>query len=201
MQDPRWDDNDWYASERYATDRYATARQATRGPAGPGQPTGPGRPAGEQRDPRGQHGTRRAGPARRWGRLPGRTGVLMVVASTILGLIVTALAGQEPGLILAVFLIGGTTTAVFAVRRAAVHLIIPVPALACAVAATFAGLAHDPSALSSRTALAIDALQWIAGVFAGIGVATFIAIAVTVLRKPKRRRARNRRDDLLRQAW
>ncbi len=129
--------------------------------------------------------------------------MLEILLSAVLGLVVTVLAGQEPGLVLAVFLLAATAAAALLVRRESVHVIIPVPALAYLAAAFAAGFWHDPAAGQSGTALAAEALQWVASGFIGMSVATFIAIVATLLRRPKRRRAGrgNGTGDSLRRAW
>jgi|SRR5580658_2154507 hypothetical protein len=127
-------------------------------------------------------------PPRLWGSLPGRSGVLIVLGSSALGLLVTVLAGREPGLLLGIFVIAGTVIGALSVRREAVRLIIPVPALAYLAAAMIAGLIDDPAASSSRTALALGGLQWIASGFLVMIEATVIAIALALVRRRRKRR-------------
>jgi len=110
-----------------------------------------------------------------------------VIGGAALGTLVTVLAGTEPGAVLGVFLLAGTATAVLAVRPRAVHLIIPVPALAYVVAATIAGLIHDRAEDTSVTGLAFHAAQWIASGFVAMSAATLLAIAVTAARWPRGR--------------
>jgi hypothetical protein len=123
----------------------------------------------------------------RWGWLPGRLGVNIVIATAALGLLVTVVAGSEPGAVLGVFLIAGTLIAGLAVRADRVHMIIPVPALAYLVAGLIAGYAHDRAVDTSRSALAASALQWIASGFLAITAATLIAIALTTARRLRAR--------------
>jgi hypothetical protein len=113
-----------------------------------------------------------------WGTRPGRLGVFCVIGAALLGLLITLLAGTEPGVILGVFVVVGTVAGALAVRPGAVYLIIPVPALSYAVAAVIAGLVHDRSVDTSHTALAISAAQWIAGGFVAMTVATAVAVLV-----------------------
>jgi hypothetical protein len=101
-----------------------------------------------------------------------------VIGATLLGLVITLLAGAEPGLILGVFLVAGTVVAALAVRPGAVYLIFPVPAPAYLVAAVIAGLVHDRGVDTSRTALALSAAQWIAGGFVPMVVATGLAVLI-----------------------
>jgi hypothetical protein len=114
--------------------------------------------------------------------------VILVVASTALGALVTVLTGTEPGTVLSVFLIAGTAAAVLAVRPGAVYLIIPLPALAYVVAAAVAGLIHDQATGTSRTALAVGAAQWAASGFLAMAAATVLAIAAAAARWPGRGR-------------
>jgi hypothetical protein len=117
-----------------------------------------------------------------WGTRPGRLGVFAVLGATVLGLVITLLAGTEPGVILGVFVAVGTVAAALAVRPGAVYLIFPVPALAYAVAAVIAGLVHDRGVDTSHTALAISAAQWIAGGFVAMTVATAAAVLIAGFR-------------------
>lgn len=104
--------------------------------------------------------------------------MLTVVAATLLGLLITMLSGSGPGVILGVFLVAGTVLAALAVRPGAAYLIFPVPAPAYAVAAIIAGLVHDRAADGSRTALALNAGQWIAAGFIPMTVATALAVLI-----------------------
>lgn len=133
-------------------------------------------------------GSRRA-PARRtrWGTLPARSGVWAISLSAALGLIVTVVAGREPGDLLGVFLIAGTLVAGLAVRTEAVHLMIPVPPLAFLPASLIAGLIHDRATDGSTSALAVSALQWMAGGFLTMTAATLLALALTIGRRLRTR--------------
>jgi hypothetical protein len=122
--------------------------------------------------------------------LPTRSGVWIVVGSVSAGLFLTILAGSEPGYLLGAFLIVGTLSAALSVQPTAVHLIIPVPALAYLAASMIAGYIHDRPVDTSHTALAISALQWVAGGFIWMTIATLLAIVITAIRKPTRRRGR-----------
>lgn len=117
-----------------------------------------------------------------WGSRPGRLGVFAVVAAALLGMVITVLSGSEPGLILGIFLIAGTIVAVLAVRPRATYLIFPVPAPAYAVTAMVAGLIHDHVADTSRTALVLNAGQWIAAGFIPMTVATGLAVLIAGFR-------------------
>jgi len=140
---------------------------------------GPGgrRPGGD-----GQRSGRPPGgrPPVRWGSLSGRQGVAIVIGSAAVGAVGTMLTSGGPGTLLGVCLIAGTVAAGLAVRQPETYLIIPVPALAYLVAALVAGVAGSGAA--SHTALALDALQWIAHGFGTMLLATIIAIGITAAR-------------------
>jgi hypothetical protein len=108
--------------------------------------------------------------------------VFAVIGATLLGLVITLLSGTEPGIILGAFLVAGTVAGALAVRPGAVYLIFPVPALAYVLAAVIAGLVHDRGVDTSRTALALNAAQWIAGGFIAMTVATGLAVVIAAYR-------------------
>jgi hypothetical protein len=112
------------------------------------------------------------------GSLSGGLGVAIVAASTALGASATMLMGKEPGSILGGFVIIGTIAAAVAVRPQAGRVILPVPALAYVVAAMVTGVIYDRSADASKTALAINAAQWIADGFFAMALATILAVVL-----------------------
>jgi hypothetical protein len=126
---------------------------------------------------------------RRWGSLPGRTGILIVIGGAALGGVVTAATGSAPGLALDVFVIGATAAAVLAVRPRFVYLLIPVPVLSFVAAATVAGLVEISGQAGgvSRTTLAVGAAQWMASGFLAMATATLLVIATAAARRPLRR--------------
>lgn len=170
--------------------------------SGPAYARGPGRDTSSRRRDPGARGAQRgrrapAGPAagppgRWWGTLPGRLGIGLVIGGAGAGLLVTLLAGREPGLVLGIFLLAGTAAGALAVRPRAAYLIIPVPALAYLAAAIVAGLVHDRAADTSHTALVISAAQWIASGFLAMSAATLLAIVVAVARGVAARQAGRR---------
>jgi hypothetical protein len=121
-------------------------------------------------------------PARRWGMMPGRFGVCVVVGSAALGGVATVVAKQDPGALLGICLIVGAVIASLAVRSRAGYLILPVPALAYLVAAFIAGMIHDHATDTNSTAYATSALQWVASGFVAMSAATVIVIVVTAAR-------------------
>ena len=128
----------------------------------------------------------RAAPASRraprWGALPARTGILLLIGAVALGAVSTIVAGSQPGFVLGAFLVTGTAAAAFAVRPRVVYRIIPVPALAYVAACLITVPVSGPRAGSSATALALGIVQALASGFLVIIVATGLAVAVTVAR-------------------
>jgi hypothetical protein len=106
-----------------------------------------------------------------------------VIGAAAFGALATVLAGSEPGPLLGVLLIAGTAVAALAVAPRSAYLIIPVPALAYVTAAAAAGLVHDWATDTSRAALTVSAVQWIAGGFLAMSAATVLAIAVAAARQ------------------
>jgi hypothetical protein len=170
MSQPPWREPDATYSYREASGRngagYAAPRTDEPGP-GAGSRARPG--AASQL-------------AARWGRLPGRFGVLVVIGSVAIGALLTALTGRSPGIVLSVCLVAGTVAGAFAVRPRTGYLIIPVPALAYLVAALITGLIYDRSNDGSGTFLAVNGTQWIASGFIAMAVATGLAIVIMVVR-------------------
>jgi hypothetical protein len=107
---------------------------------------------------------------------------LLVITGAMAGLIGTVLTGSEPGFVLGAGLILGTLCGAVAVQPRAAYVIIPVPALAYAVAAILAGLIHDRAIDTSRSALAVGLTQWVASGFLVIVTATLLAIAIAAIR-------------------
>ena len=64
------------------------------------------------------------------------------------------------------------------VRRGAVYLFFPVPALAFFVAAVVTGIVHDRKLVSSTAGLARGFPQWVAGIFWPAVVATVLVLLV-----------------------
>jgi hypothetical protein len=118
------------------------------------------------------------GPARWLGRLPTWTAMLLLVAGTALGVIVTLVAGQEPGGLLGFFIIVGAIAATLCIRRGRVYLLFPAPALAFFVAAIVTGKVHDAKLGSSTAGLGAGFTQWVAGIFFPAVVATIIVLLV-----------------------
>jgi hypothetical protein len=133
------------------------------------------RPGGDQV---GFDGYRSGGPARWLGRMPTWTASLLLVVGTALGVIVTLVAGQEPGGLLGFFIIVGTIAAALCVRRGKVYLLFPAPALAFFVAAVVTGKVHDAKLGSSTAGLGAGFTQWVAGIFFPAVVATIIVLLI-----------------------
>jgi hypothetical protein len=146
----------------------------------------------------------------RWGKLPGRFGVFVVIGSAAVGALLTAVSGSAPGIVLGICLVAGTVAGALAVRPRAGYLIIPVPALAYLGAALIAGLIYNRTSDGSRTLLALNGSQWIASGFVAMSLATAVAIVIMIVRwcwsaskghgsggsyAPARRRAPGQRAD------
>jgi hypothetical protein len=173
-----------YAPRSRQSDHWARGAESesARRSGGPGHRVGPP--------------SNRVPPRSRLGSLPGRGGLNIVLGSVGLGVLASIFVGAAPGPILGVCLLAGTVAAVLLVRPRAVHLIIPVPALAYFAASMVVGYIDDRAALVSHAALAIHAIQWLASGFLAVAAATALAIAMTVvawrLRRQTRRAASGR---------
>lgn len=106
----------------------------------------------------------------------------MVLAAATLGAGYTVASHREPGQALGALVFTGTLAAATGVRARSAYAIIPVPVLAYAVAAGVAGSVHDRAADATRTALAVNAVQWIAGGFIAMTAATALAVLITLAR-------------------
>ncbi len=118
-----------------------------------------------------------------WGRHPAWAGVLMVLAAALLGAAFTVASHRDPGRALGIFIAGGTVAAGTSVRARSAYAIIPVPALAYAAAAAIAGLIHDHAVDTSRTALTLSAVQWLASGFPAMTAATALAVLIAIARR------------------
>jgi hypothetical protein len=115
----------------------------------------------------------------RWiGRLPARTAMLALAAGTLLGIIFTLMADQEPGTLLGVFIIVGSIAAALVIKRGRIYLLFPAPALAFFVGAIVAGKVHDAKLGSSTAGLASGFTQWIAGIFFPAVIATILVLLI-----------------------
>ncbi len=117
-----------------------------------------------------------------WGRYPAWAGVLMVLAAALLGAVFTVASRRDPGLALGIFVAGGTVAAGISVRARSAYAIIPAPALGYAAAAVITGLIHDHAVDTSRTALTLSAVQWLAGGFHAMIAATALAVLIAIAR-------------------
>jgi hypothetical protein len=117
-----------------------------------------------------------------WGGYPPWVGVLTVLAAALLGAAFTVAAHRDPGRPLGIFLVVGTLAAGTSVRARSAYAIIPAPALAYVVAATIAGYVHDAAIDTSRTALTLSGVQWIASGFIAMSAATALAVVLAIAR-------------------
>jgi hypothetical protein len=104
--------------------------------------------------------------------------MLALVAGTLLGIIFTLMADQEPGTLLGVFIIVGSIAAALFIRRGKIYLLFPAPALAFFVGAIVAGKVHDAKLGSSTAGLASGGAQWIAGIFFPAVIATVLVLLI-----------------------
>ena len=114
----------------------------------------------------------------------------MVLVAAALGTAVTVASHHEPGEALGIFVLAGTLAAATSVRARSVYAIIPVPALAYTMGAGIAGLVHDRAADTTRTALVLSAVQWIAAGFLTMTAATAVAVLIALARWLMSRTAR-----------
>lgn len=125
----------------------------------------------------------RSGVLLRWlGSMSTRTAMLVLVAATVVGVVLTLATHEDPGDLLGIFIVVGSLIAVLGVRRGAVYLFFPMPALAFFVGAVATGIVHDRQLASSTAGLATSLLQWIAGIFFPAVVATIVVLLVGGLR-------------------
>ena len=134
------------------------------------------------RESRGRRNPRRSPGPGRWGALQGGLGVCIIVASTAVGTIATAVTRSAPGFLLGLFVEAGTVVAALAVRPRAGRMIFPVPVLSYMVGALISGFVYSRSTGTSKTALAIGAAQWIANGFFAMALATLLAIVIITVR-------------------
>ena len=148
----------------------------------PGSPRSPGESPAVDGDllmagpANGLDNLRPAGLGRWLGRMSTLTAMLVLAAVTLLGVIVTLIAGQEPGDLLGLFIIVGTIAAALGIQRGKVYLLFPAPALAFFVAAIVTGKVHDAKLGSATTDLAAGFTQWIAAIFFPAVVATILVV-------------------------
>jgi hypothetical protein len=133
---------------------------------------------GPVRDQIGSDGFRAGDPSRWLGRMSTRTALLVLIAGALLGVIVTLVAGQEPGGLLGFFIIAGAIAAGLGIRRGKVYLLFPAPALAFFVAAIVTGKVHDAKLGSSTAGLGAGFTQWVAGIFFPAVVATIVVLLI-----------------------
>ena len=104
------------------------------------------------------------------------TAVLVLSCGTLVGAVLTVIAGKEPGNLLGFFVIVGSLAAVLGVRRGAVYLFFPLPALALFVAAVTTGVIHDRHIALTKAGLVATFPQWVAGIFWPAVVATILVL-------------------------
>ena len=135
-----------------------------------------------------RHGRRPAGPGSdgpqpapllRWvGSMSTRTAIYVLLAATLLGFIGTVLTKRQPGSLLGFCVIVGAIVAALGIRRGAVYLIFPLPALAIFLAAVLAGAIHDRGTDTSTTEWGASFLEWTANVFFPMCAATILVFVI-----------------------
>ena len=118
------------------------------------------------------------GPLRWIGALSVKGALLVMAGAMLVGVLLTLLAGHEPGLLLGICVIAGSAAAAFGIRRNAVYLLFPLPVLAFFVGALLSGLVHDSQLASSTAGLGASFLQWVAGIFFPMVVATILVLLI-----------------------
>ena len=106
------------------------------------------------------------------------TAIYVLLAATLLGFIGTMLTGKQPGFLLGFCVIVGSIVATLGIRRDAIYLIFPLPALAIFIAAVLAGAIHDRGIDTSTTELGASFLQWTANVFFSMCAATILVVVI-----------------------
>ncbi len=168
-----------------------------RGPGGTGRGylgTGAGSRRGGGRDDRsdrGEWGNRgpaegpaeppglRRAPGLRWlGSLSTRLAIYLLLGAALLGVLGTLLTSSEPGSLLSFLIIIGSVAAALGIRRRALYLLIPLPALTFFICAVLTGAVKDSSIDTSKTELGVNFLQWIAGVFFAMCAATILVLVI-----------------------
>jgi hypothetical protein len=114
--------------------------------------------------------------------------VIIVSACAVAGIIITLVAGTDPGGGLATLLLIGSAAAALAVRQRHAYLFVPVPALAYLICALIAGMIHDRSVDTSHTVTALNAGAWLGNGFYWMTLATIVVIIIAVARWLRARR-------------
>ena len=114
------------------------------------------------------------------GSLRGGLGACVILGSALIGAIYTVVTKSQPGSVLSLFVLAGTVAAALTVQPRTGRLIFPVPALSYLIAALASGVVYDRH--QGKTAIAVDAAQWIASGFFVMVLSTLLAIALTTVR-------------------
>jgi hypothetical protein len=106
------------------------------------------------------------------------TAVLVLTGATLVGIILTLIAGQRPGVLLGIFIVAGSLAAVAGIRRPAVYVLFPLPAIAFFFGALITGIVHDSQLASTTAGLGTSFLQWVSGVFVPMVIATIVVVVI-----------------------
>jgi hypothetical protein len=121
----------------------------------------------------------RAGPMLRWiGRFSVKRALTVYFVIAVLGAVATLVTNKDPGGLLGNTIVVGAVIAALTIRRRALYLLIPLPALTYLVLAVLTGLVHDNAADTSTTQLALNFLQWIGNGFFSLCVGTILVLLI-----------------------
>lgn len=115
----------------------------------------------------------------RWiGGLPTSWALYILGGFTVVGVLGTLLSGSEPGFLLGLLITVGSVISVIAIQRRSMYLLIPLPTLLFFITAVLTGAVHDSSVDTSKSDYGVSFLQWIAGVFFGMCIATILVVVI-----------------------
>jgi hypothetical protein len=101
-----------------------------------------------------------------------------MLGATAIGVIATVVTKREPGSLLSYLIIIGSVIAALAIRRRALYVLIPLPALLFFISAVLTGAVKDRGIDTSKTELGLSFLQWIANVFFAMCAATILVLLI-----------------------
>lgn len=96
----------------------------------------------------------------------------------LLGAVATLVTNRDPGALLGNLIVVGAVIAALTIRRRALYLLIPLPALTYLVLGVLTGLVHDNATDTSTTQLALNFLQWIGNGFFSLCAATILVLLI-----------------------
>lgn len=143
-------------------------------------PSGGARQAGGQASALDGFDSLRAGAMLRWmGAMSTRTAALALIAAALAGVVLTLITGHDPGFILGFFVTIGAIVATLGVRRGAIYLFFPLPALILFLSSITVGAVHDRAVESaSASGFGASFLQWVAAAFFPMCIATVVTLVI-----------------------